>query len=234
MDRLLGLIPRRIGIEPITPLKEIPAQVTSGVAKAPRRDCTRPLPSPGFGPSGRTIPVPIPTPSTLHAFSHAQPVPPRVVWTVRRVSSPDSSYPRRVLLVNVLTREGASFRIARRGRKSLTPAWLPDDRSPSWLARRGGPREPREGSQGSAIRPRGAGCGSPRHPTRNQILLWGGGLPACQPAFGLVAVSQAMMGQGQEGKPLGIVPIATGLNAFVQTTDGVLERPARYRAPRGS
>ena len=32
MDRLLGLIPRRIGSEPITPIKEIPAQVTSGVA----------------------------------------------------------------------------------------------------------------------------------------------------------------------------------------------------------
>ena len=44
-----------------------------------------------------------------------------------------------------------------------------------------------------------------------------------QPAFGLVTVSQAMMGQGQEGKPLGVAPIATGLNALVQTADGLLE-----------
>jgi hypothetical protein len=59
----------------MAPLKEIPAQVTPGVAKATRRDRTRPLPSPGFGPSGRTVSVQIPTASTLHAYSHAQPVP---------------------------------------------------------------------------------------------------------------------------------------------------------------
>ena len=42
-----------------------------------------------------------------------------------------------------------------------------------------------------------------------------------QPAFGLFTESQAMMDQGQEDGPLGIAPIATGLNALVQTTDGV-------------
>ena len=42
------VIPRRIGIAPMTPLKEIPVHVTPGVAKDPRRDRTRPLPSPGL------------------------------------------------------------------------------------------------------------------------------------------------------------------------------------------
>ncbi len=41
-----------------------------------------------------------------------------------------------------------------------------------------------------------------------------------QPAFGLVAVPQAMMGHGQEGESLGDVPAIKGLNALVQTTDG--------------
>ena len=43
MDRLLRLIARRIRIEPITPIKEIPARVTSGVAKDPCRGCTQDL-----------------------------------------------------------------------------------------------------------------------------------------------------------------------------------------------
>ena len=66
-----GEIARRTGIEPMTPLKEKPDQVTTGAARYPRRDRTRPLPSPGFGPSGQTVPVQIPTASTLHAFPHA-------------------------------------------------------------------------------------------------------------------------------------------------------------------
>jgi hypothetical protein len=71
-DRLVQLIPRRIGIDPMTPNKKIPVQVTPGVARDPRNDCTRPFPSPGFGPSGRTVPVQIPTASSLNIFSPAQ------------------------------------------------------------------------------------------------------------------------------------------------------------------
>jgi len=52
----------------MTPRKEISAQVTTVVAKARRRDRTRPLLSPGFVPPGRTVPVRIPTASALHAF----------------------------------------------------------------------------------------------------------------------------------------------------------------------
>ena len=52
--RLVRLIPRRIGIEPMTPLKDIPARVTPGVANDPRRGCTRPLPPPRIRTSGTT------------------------------------------------------------------------------------------------------------------------------------------------------------------------------------
>jgi hypothetical protein len=54
-------------------------------------------------------------------------------------------------------------------------------------------------------------------------LLGPGGHEFIQPAFGLVTVSQAMMGQGQEGKRPGVAPITPDLNALVETADGFLE-----------
>ena len=72
-----------IGIEPIAPIEEIPVQATSGVSKALAAAALDPSLRQDSGLFGGCSPVPIPTASPLHAFPHAQPVSPRVVWTVR-------------------------------------------------------------------------------------------------------------------------------------------------------
>ena len=76
LDRLIRLIGTHTTIERMIRFKTVPGKVKPGVVKKQQSLSPQPLPIPGFGTSGRTIPVRHAAPSSFLAYYPVtQPVP---------------------------------------------------------------------------------------------------------------------------------------------------------------